>query len=129
MNKLRRAIVSSAIGEKTGDETNGITRRYRFKSNFLGFRGHFPGYPILPAFVQILTALTIIEEHKKCRLTLAAVEKAKFHLPILPDREIEVICNSRPVQNKSSYEARLTVTEGLASSFRFTFAEKRNHPC
>lgn len=129
MNKLRQAIVSSAIGKKTKDETNVVTRRYRFKPDFIGFQGHFPGYPILPAFVQILTAITIIEEHKKCRLELASVEKAKFHLPLHPDLEIEVTCVQRQVQDKSICEARLTVSEGLASSFRFTFAEKRDTPC
>lgn len=129
MNKLRQAIVSSAIGKKAEDETNVVTRRYRFKPNFIGFQGHFPGYPILPAFVQILTAITIIEEHKKCRLELATVEKAKFHLPLHPDREIEVKCTQLQVQDKSIYETRLTVAEGLASSFRFTFAEKGNTPC
>jgi 3-hydroxyacyl-[acyl-carrier-protein] dehydratase len=129
LNKLRQAIVSSAIGKKAEDETNVVTRRYRFKPNFIGFQGHFPGYPILPAFVQILTAITIIEEHKKCRLELATVEKAKFHLPLHPDREIEVKCTQLQVQDKSIYETRLTVAEGLASSFRFTFAEKGNTPC
>ena len=129
MNKLRQAIVSSAIGKKAEDETNVVTRRYRFKPNFIGFQGHFPGYPILPAFVQILTAITIIEEHKKCHLELATVEKAKFHLPLHPDREIEVKCTQLQVQDKSIYETRLTVAEGLASSFRFTFAEKGNTPC
>ena len=129
MNKLKQAIVSSAIGKKTKDETNVVTRRYRFKPNFIGFRGHFPGYPILPAFVQILTAITIIEEHKKCRLELRTVEKAKFHLPLRPDLDIEVTCAQRQVRDKSIFEARLTVTEGLASSFRFTFAEKRDTPC
>ena len=129
MNKLRQAIVSSAIAKATLDETNRVSRRFRFKPDFIGFSGHFPGYPILPAFVQILTAITIIEEHKKCRLELATVEKAKFHLPLHPDLEIEVTCAQRQVQDKSICEARLTVTEGLASSFRFTFAEERNSPC
>ena len=129
MNKLRQAIASSAIGKKTEDETDVLTRRYRFKQNFIGFCGHFPGYPILPAFVQILTAIIMIEEHKKCRLELTTVEKAKFHLPLHPDLEIEVTCAQRQAHDKSICEARLTVSEGLASSFRFSFAEKRNTPC
>jgi 3-hydroxyacyl-[acyl-carrier-protein] dehydratase len=129
MNELRQAIVSSAIGKKTEDDTNVVARRYRFKPNFIGFRGHFPGYPILPAFVQILTAITMIEEHKKYRLELTTVEKAKFHLPLHPDLEIEVTCAQRQVHDKSICEARLTVTEGLASSFRFTFTEKRDSQC
>ena len=129
MNKLRQAIVLSAIGKKTEDGTGVITRRYRFKPNFIGFRGHFPGYPILPAFVQILTAMTLIEEHTKCRIELASVEKAKFHLPLTPVLEIEVTCARRQVHDKSICDSRLTVTEGLASSFRFTFTERRDTPC
>ena len=129
MNKLRQAIVLSAIGEKTEDENNIITRRYCFKPDFIGFQGHFPGYPILPAFVQILTAITIIEEHQKCRLELATVEKAKFQLPLHPDLEIEVACAQRQIHDKSICEARLTVTEKLASSFRFSFDKMRGTPC
>ena len=129
MNKLRQAIVSSAIGKNMQDETNVVTRHYRFKRDFIGFRGHFPSYPILPAFVQILTAITLIEEHKKCRLELATVEKAKFHLTLPPDLEIEVSCAQRQVHDKSICEARLNVSEGLASSFRFSFTEKRDTPC
>jgi len=129
MNKLRQAIVSSAIAKATQDETNRVTRRFRFKPDFIGFSGHFPGYPILPAFVQILTAIVTIEEHQKCRLELAAVEKAKFHLPLHPDLEIEVTCAQRQVPGKTICEAHLTVTDGLASSFRFTYAEKREDPC
>lgn len=129
MNELRRAIVSSAIGKTTVDKADVITRRYRFKPDFVGFRGHFPGYPILPAFIQILTALTLVEEHRNCRLHLASVEKAKFHLPLLPDHEIEVACIQRQIGGLSACEARLTVAEKLASSFRFTFSEKKGASC
>ena len=129
MNKLRQAIVSSAIAKATQDETNRVTRRFRFKPDFIGFSGHFPGYPILPAFIQILTAITLVEEHNNCRLDLASVEKAKFHLPLHPDLEIEVICTLGQIGGQSICDARLTVAEGPASSFRFTFAEKRNTPC
>jgi 3-hydroxyacyl-[acyl-carrier-protein] dehydratase len=129
MNKLRQAIVSSAIGQSTQDATRVVTRCYRFKPDFIGFQGHFPGYPILPAFVQILTAITTIEEHKKCRLELATVEKAKFHIALHPDLEIEVTCAQRQVHDKSICEASLSVSKGLASSFRFSFAEMRDTPC
>jgi 3-hydroxyacyl-[acyl-carrier-protein] dehydratase len=129
MNKLRQAIVSSAIAKATENETNKVTRRFRFKPDFIGFSGHFPGYPILPAFVQILTAIVTLEAHQKCRLELATIEKAKFHLPLHPDLEIEVTCAQRQVHDKTICEARLTVSEGLASSFRFTYAEKRETPC
>jgi 3-hydroxyacyl-[acyl-carrier-protein] dehydratase len=129
MNNLRQAIISSAIGNPTKDQDSVVARRYCFKPDFIGFRGHFPGYPILPAFIQILTAITLVESHKNCLLDLASVEKAKFHLPLHPNLEIEVICTQRQIGDKSICDARLTVAEGLASSFRFTFSEMRDTPC
>jgi len=129
MNKLRQAILSSAIGEKSQDNTGAVTHRYCFRSDFIGFRGHFPGYPILPALVQILAAIITLEDHIQCRLKLISVEKAKFHLPLHPDHEIEVMCAPRELHGQSICEARLTVAEGLASSFRFTFDKKRDTPC
>ena len=129
MNKLRKEIVSSAIGDKPAGHTSLVTRRYRFGTDFIGFRGHFPGYPILPAFVQILTAVTLIEEHDKCRLQLETVEKAKFHIPIHPDIEIEVSCALQRARGKRVCDAHLTVAEGLASSFRLSFAEERGPRC
>jgi 3-hydroxyacyl-[acyl-carrier-protein] dehydratase len=129
MNKLRQAIVSSAIGKKSADAANVVARRYLFKPDFIGYRGHFPGYPILPAFVQILTAITLVEEHINCSLDLVSVEKAKFHLPLHPELEIKVTCTQRRMGDNSICDARLTVAEGLASSFRFTFSEMRDTPC
>jgi len=129
MNKLRKAIIASAIGNPIQGEGNALTRRYLFKPDFVGFRGHFPGFPILPAFIQILTVITLVEEKHNFRLDLASVEKAKFHLPLHPNLEIEVACSLRQTGDKSTCEARLTVAEGLASSFRFTFAEIRGTSC
>ena len=126
MNKIKKEIISSAVSRIEKSEADTIKQRYRFSPDFIGFAGHFPGNPILPAFVQILMALTLTEGHKGCRLKAASVEKAKFRIPIQPDREIEVACRQRTVGGLSGCDARLSVSEGLAASFRISFSVKED---
>ena len=124
MNRVKQEIMSSAVDEIQVTSPGTINRRYCFSQDFIGFAGHFPGYPILPAFVQILTALTLVEEQRGSSLELASVENAKFHIQLRPGQEIEVKCEEKLVRGKPGCEARLMVAEGLASLFRMSFAEK-----
>ena len=126
MNKIKKEIISSAVSRIEKSEADTIKQRYRFSPDFIGFTGHFPGNPILPAFIQILMALTLTENHKGCRLKAISVEKAKFRIPILPDQEIEVTCRQRAVSELAGCDARLSVPEGLAASFRISFSVKED---
>ena len=113
MNKIKKEIISSAVSRIEKSEADTIKQRYRFSPDFIGFAGHFPGNPILPAFVQILMALTLTEGHKGCR-------------PLQPDQEIEVACRQRTAGELSGCDARLSVSEGLAASFRISFSVKED---
>jgi 3-hydroxyacyl-[acyl-carrier-protein] dehydratase len=126
MNNVKQEIVSSAVDEIEVTAPGTVNRRYCFNQDFIGFAGHFPGYPILPAFVQILTALTLAEEQRGYPLDLASVENAKFHIQLRPGQEIQVECKEKLVRGKPGCEARLMVAEGLASLFRMSFAEKED---
>ena len=64
MDNLRSAIRESALGPVKETEKGTWVRSYRFAPDFIGFSGHFPGYPILPAFVQVLMVQTMAEEVK-----------------------------------------------------------------
>ena len=116
--------MSSAVEKIRVTSPGTINRRYLFGQNFIGFSGHFPGYPVLPAFVQVLTALSLAEEHRGYPLELASVETAKFHIQIRPEQEITVECKEKPVRGNPGCEARLMVADGLASLFRMSFLEK-----
>ena len=126
MNKIKKEIISSTVSRIEKPEADTIKQRYRFSRDFIGFSGHFPGNPILPAFVQILMALTLTEKYKGCPLKAVSVEKAKFRIPLQPDQEIEVACRQRAVGKLSGCDARLTVSEGLAASFRISFSVKED---
>ena len=129
MHALKRAIITSAVGRIEELPADTVKQRYRFAPDFMGFSGHFPGYPILPAFIQILTAMTVIEQHRDCRLQVSSVQKAKFHIPLHPHQEIEVECQQRQVGNLPGCAARLRVSDGLASSFLIAFSKKEGDRC
>ena len=126
MNKIKKEIISSATSGIEESQPGTIKQRYRFSPDFIGFSGHFPGNPILPAFVQIMMALTLTEKYKGHPLKAAGVEKAKFRIPIQPDQEIEVACRQQTAGKLTGCDARLTVSEGLAASFRISFFVKED---
>ena len=116
-SELMRGIAASAADRITTVVPNQIARRYRFSADFVGFSGHFPGCPILPAIVQLQCVASLAGEHAGMALRLAAVEDAKFLIPIRPDQEILVQCSLRPGAGKSLYDARLTVGDRVAATF------------
>lgn len=121
MEIIRKAIAGCALDDITS-LGNGVVRRcYRFKPGFIGFSGHFPGYPILPAFIQVITALALMEEVKGHELILESLEKAKFYIEIKPDTTIEVTCRERSRLGKPTIEANLRVDGKLASAFSLVY--------
>ena len=117
MSSLTRAIRAGAVGEirETGPGT--VERSYRFPAEFPGFAGHFPGYPIVPAIVQLQAALCLAEDWLGAPLRLAAVENAKFLLQLRPQEEIMVECRERRRDGRLTCEARLRRGEEVAASF------------
>ena len=84
-----------------------LRRHFSFPPAFPGFAGHFPGHPILPGVVQVLTALTVAEELHGGRLQLVGVEHAKFQVQLRPGDEIAVQVRARQHDGQLAFEARL----------------------
>ena len=124
MNKIKQEIIASAVGGIDTPGADALKQPYRFSADFIGFCGHFPGYPILPAFIQILTAVNLIEHHERRELKIATVEKAKFHKPIKPDHKIEVECRRQQAGNRAVWVTRINISGELASAFRVSFVQE-----
>ncbi len=121
MNKLKQEIIKSTLATVETIAPDKVVGRYIFPQSFIGFVGHFPEYPVLPAYVQILTALTLIEEWKGRSLQLDSIEKAKFHVELRPDQEITVQCREFEARGKTFVEINIIVAEGLAATFLVRF--------
>lgn len=64
---------------------------YVFPPTFSGFQGHFPGNPILPAIIQLMTARESIIEQMDRDLLITRVTRAKFQKVVTPDIPLTVV--------------------------------------
>ena len=124
MDNLRSAIRSSALGPVKETAPGHFIRTYCFAPDFIGFSGHFPGYPILPAFIQVLMVVSMAEDVKGHNLRFSSLEKAKFQNKIFPGQEIEARFRERLIKGKPALEATLTVVDGQAASFQLIFDDR-----
>ena len=126
MNVIKCEIISSTEGEMEEESAGRVKRNYRFKRNFLGFSGHFSGYPILPAYVQVLTAWSLVEAYEDGTLELVSIEKAKFTKEIAPEQTITVVCQNRPDPAQTIFSVRVMLSGELAASFMLLFKKMEN---
>ncbi len=117
MNDLMKSIESSALTPLVVSEDHSAQRKFSFGKEFIGFSGHFPGFPIVPAIVQILIAQSLIEGCVGAPLKLKVVERAKFLLPLEPDQDIDVNICPCSSSDGPSYRVKLMVQEQVAASF------------
>jgi 3-hydroxyacyl-[acyl-carrier-protein] dehydratase len=123
MNNLRTSIKSSALEPVQEAAPGTFLQSYRFNSEFIGFSGHFPGHPILPAFVQVFMVMIMAEAVEGRPLKFLTLEKAKFQKEVFPGQEIKIEYREKITGGKKKVEAALKVAENQAASFQLTFEE------
>jgi len=116
MSEMKKAIEAAATTPLQTEEGGAAGCTFRFDSDFLGFAGHFPEYPIVPAIVQVLAAQTLIEKCHGSPLELRAVEGAKFLMQLTPGQEVRVSCRPKPGP-QPAYQAKLSVGTDTAATF------------
>jgi 3-hydroxyacyl-[acyl-carrier-protein] dehydratase len=121
MDKLIDAVRRSAVGSPQMDSPETITGRYCFKKDFPGFSGHFPGYPILPAVVQLIAAQCLIEEQKGHGVVLSSIQNAKFLQEIRPGDEIWFQCSDCNLRGEPGSRIEIRSGGKIAASFIMTF--------
>lgn len=125
MRQLIDAVRAAAIKELYHDEKSGWTRVFCFPEQFIGFSGHFPGAPVLPAIVQVLAAQVVAEMIIEKPLRLSSVTRAKFHVQIRPGDHAVVSCKEGSANAPgTAMDTKIVVEDQLAASFSMYFAHE-----
>ncbi len=72
-----------------------VSARFLFPPEFIGFKGHFPGRPILAAVCQIQAVMAMLDQWKKRPVKMEKIIFAKFLLPISFGEELFFECRER----------------------------------
>ncbi len=62
-----------------------------FPSQFSGFKGHFPGRPVLPGVCMVQTALVALGVYHGKAVRLRQLVTAKWLLPVAPQESLDYV--------------------------------------
>jgi 3-hydroxyacyl-[acyl-carrier-protein] dehydratase len=126
MNKIVEEIHRS--GPEPAQQTErGWMRTFIFGPSFLGFQGHFPGQPVLPAVVQIMILRESIIQQLQRELDIAQIARAKFLKVILPNTTLVANWTIKELDGKYHCECFLDAEGRRASSFNLTLIPRDIH--
>ena len=86
MSRLRKEIKSYM--SKFADDAKELTAHFCFPPEFIGFKGHFPGRPVLPGVCKIQAVMCCLEAAHQKIPKLKEIVLAKFFAPVTCDEEI-----------------------------------------
>lgn len=105
-----------ACGIKPAQKTErGWEKTYNFPSDFLGFQGHFPENPILPAVIQIMMTREAVAEQIEQEFVVTKLSRAKYMKVITPGIPVAVIWNIKEQPDSITCKCTLE-TEGSPAS-------------
>jgi 3-hydroxyacyl-[acyl-carrier-protein] dehydratase len=121
----RGGIATGSPSEQTIAQALGESRRlfdagegravYEFGSDFPAFRGHFPGYPILPAVVSVMCAEQTVIDLGEGEFVLRRVVNAKFPQPVLPSATVDVAARPVPDRDHPTWKVQLRVDDAIVA--------------
>ncbi|MCD6582872.1 MAG: hypothetical protein J7K90_13845 [Desulfuromusa sp.] len=117
---MRAAIREAALASAQVSELAG-KQSFCFEPNFIGFAGHFPEYPILPAVLQLLLAQLLAEEVIGTPLVVHSLIRAKFTQQLRPGDQIDVQLRCKEKDGGFHCSTELQVGGQRAASFTLEF--------
>jgi 3-hydroxymyristoyl/3-hydroxydecanoyl-(acyl carrier protein) dehydratase len=124
MNDMNEAIKSCVI--KPAEKTDrGWEKTYIFGPDFLGFQGHFPGNPIMPAILQIMIAREAIAEQMGYEYDVLSVRRAKYMKIVASDTAVTVTWTIKEEPDSIACKCTLETQGSPASKLSFTLRRKQ----
>lgn len=113
---LRQAIVACAQSPVITAE-EGYQWELLFGEDFVGFDGHFPGHPVLPAFIQILSTQCALQQRTGQAWSLRRVKRAKFMKTVTPNQRVILTWKEKDMEEGLQGNFTLCVSDVKVASF------------
>ena len=126
MRSIHDGILAARLGPPEMVDDEGIRQDFLFPPEFIGFAGHFPGEPILPAVVQIAMGTLLARiflSDSGASFMLESICRAKFLNKLGPWKSITVHCRKQRSE-KYGFDIALTADLKPASTFTLHFASQ-----
>lgn len=120
MSTLGTAI--RAAGSSAKIDGDSFTKEFVFDADFIGFDGHFPGNPILPAMVQLMLGEVSAVEAAGQHLVCTDAARAKFVRQVVPGETVLVSGTLSLRNGLTKATVTLTVNGETASTYVLTLA-------
>lgn len=102
----------------TGDFTTADAKLY-FPDQFIGFDGHFPGYPLLPGVLMMKTGLLLAELVLGKKVQLTRIQQAKFAKSIFPNQIVRFSLKLNYLDEDIKINVVISRNEEICSKFSF----------
>lgn len=88
-HSLQGACLESSVSATENDHLD-VRGIFRFAEEFIGFDGHFPGTPVVPAIVQLAAVRSLVELALKRQMQPVHYKRTKFRGMVQPNEKVVV---------------------------------------
>ncbi len=122
MLTLREEIMACADPHvRTAEADHSYEATFRFTDAFTGFQGHFPQFPILPAFVQLTMGECALRLSGRSEWVTSKVDRSKFLKTIRPNQTLVLRWQEQPQEERLRCSFTLLADGEKAAVFTITF--------
>ncbi len=125
MNDMNEAIKACVI-KPAAKTDRGWENTYTFGPDFLGFQGHFPGNPIMPAILQIMIAREAIAEQMGHECDVLSINRAKYMKIVSSGTAVTVVWTLKEEPDSIACKCILETQGSPASKLSFTLIRKQD---
>lgn len=91
---------------------DGLSARFAFPAEFSGFKGHFPGDPVLPAVCMVQAVVVMVEAWRRAPVKVRSIMSAKWFSPVRPGTELRFESRVRQDGDQGSV-VKTRITSGV----------------
>ena len=116
--------ITELIKDKLEYQDDSLNVQVKFDENFIGFKGHFPGNPVLPGVVMIKTMTLMYELYKKKKFTLSQIKQTKFIEPVFADTLTSFIVKSNIDKEGIKLQGKVIKSEKIIAKISLILQEE-----